>query len=597
MKRKAWHILGFLTAAWLWGCSGAGGPAAGAGGALDSGGGSPVGGSGNFAAGPVSLPAPSVVAPDAPVTWTNISCTNVPGPNFQCQGTSQSVLANTEIQFRIFPPAAAVPRDTFTAIADAQGAWSVTRLGEAGESVEICPKEKGICGDFRLFKLPPEGGVVDGNSGTMKNLVIDPEGNGWHSRLSPKHHSLGSWIAGLFVSEARAQDAPALKPFTPIYCGSLEGFAVLDAIDATAPTCSLYKAERGAAVSQRVLSFDNCQQDDIHSIVSTKHPVTGQPLLLVAVKNSIHMVETKPTPRIAWEYRFPGEVVSILDQGDRIIAVVNAPTGVAQNLFYVDLRQKAPMGTGCYTPLEWLKGLENVTSSDSLNEAFTMVVYKQPGVYQVMLGRNVPGSTDFRNQPFPLLAASATPLEAKILKVEQNWVWVAVLNAAEKKIRIVKHFMPDTDVLVLGAAPDPIQEISLEALTVGSGSLNVSHPQLFNVNRRTLEMVFVDVSEQGSKLVSIPYAYASGELAPVSVATVTDLGGASPASLRRDDTTGDSGWAYNDGTWQIRRVRTLREATQIQIPSLGMTEEVRTQLLAPQRVVVPSTADEDEDKE
>ncbi len=80
------------------------------------------------------------------------------------------------------------------------------------------------------------------------------------------------------------------------------------------------------------------------------------------------------------------------------ITVVNAPTGVAHNLYYVDLRQKAPEGTGCYPALDWLKGTENVTSSDSLSEAFTMVVYKQPGVYQVMLGRHVPGSTAFRNR-------------------------------------------------------------------------------------------------------------------------------------------------------------------------------------------------------
>lgn len=595
MKRNMWHILGFFLAALLWGCGGAGGPAAGAGGALDGGGagGGPVGG-GNFAAGPVSLPAPSIVAPDAPVTWTSISCTNTPGPNFECRGTSQSVLPNTEIQFRIFAPAAAVPRDTFTTVADAQGVWSVTRAGEAGESVEICPKENGVCGSFRLYKLPPEGGVVDGNSGTMKNLVIDPQGDSWHSRLMPKSFRLGRLVASWFVPEARAQEA--LRPYTPIFCGDLTSFEILEAVGtAPVPKCDLFRAQRGGGPSIRAVTFDNCQQSDIRSVVSLRHPRTGQPVLLVAVKNRVHVVETQPSPRIVWAYSFPGDVVSILDQGDRFVAVVNAPTGVAHNLYYVDLRQKAPEGTGCYPALDWLKGTENVTSSDSLSETFTMVVYKQPGVYQVMLGRHVPGSTAFRNQPWPLLPPSNTPLEARILKVEQNWVWVAVLNAAQKNIKIVKHFMPDADVLVLGGEPDPVQEIALEGLSLGTGNLSVFRPHLFNVNRETRELVFVDVSEQGSKFVAIPYAWVDGNVGPVRTASVTDLGGASPASLRRDTSEGGAGWAYNDGTWQIRRVRTQRENLQIQLPAHLLTEGVPVQFYLRDGAAPAPATEEDEE--
>lgn len=605
MKRSGWHILGFLVAALLWGCGGAGGPAAGPGGALDGGAavGGPVGG-GNFAAGPVSLPAPTVVAPDAPVTWTNISCTNVPGPNFECRGAAMSVLPNTEVQLRIFPPASAVARDTFSVVADAQGAWSATRAGEAGESVEICPKDKAGCWDYRIYKLPPEGGVVDGNSGTMKNLVIDPMGNSWHSRLFPKGFSLGRLVASLFISEARAQEAP--RPYTAIYCSEASAFSFLEVLEENAPRCHLFQAARGAVISTRALSFDNCQQSDIRSIVSLRQPTTGEPMLLVAVKNRIHLIYTQPSPRIAWTYSFPGEVVSILELGDRIIAVVNAPTGVEHNLYYVDLRQKAPLGTGCYNPLEWLKGVENVTSSDAVSDAFTMVIYKQPGVYQAILGRTLPGSTIFRTQPAPLLLPSTTPLEARILKVEQNWVWVAVLNAAEKKIKVIKHYMaennsktikdsnPGTDIIVVSGEPDQVQEIALEGLSSGGVNLSVFRPHFFNVNRSSQEMVYIDVSERGSKFVAIPFSWVSGEFGSVTQATVTDLGGASPASLRRDNTEGDSGWAYNDGTWQIRRVRTLREQLQIQAPSTIINDEIRLQLTNPDRITTPPS-EEDED--
>ncbi|MCC6272516.1 MAG: hypothetical protein IT572_03530, partial [Deltaproteobacteria bacterium] len=589
-------------------------------------GGGPVGG-GNFAAGPVSLPAPSIVAPDAPVTWTSISCTNTPGPNFECRGTSQSVQPNTEIQFRIFAPAAAVPRDTFTTVADAQGVWSVTRAGEAGESVEICPKENGVCGSFRLYKLPPEGGVVDGNSGTMKNLVIDPQGDSWHSRLLPKSFKLGRLVASWFVTEARAQET--LRPYTPIFCGDVTSFEILEAVGtAPVPKCDLFRAQRGGGPSLRAVTFDNCQQSDIRSVVSLRHPRTGQPVLLVAVKNRVHVVETQPAPRIVWAYSFPGDVVSILDQGDRFVAVVNAPTGVAHNLYYVDLRQKAPEGTGCYPALDWLKGTENVTSSDSLSEAFTMVVYKQPGVYQVMLGRHVPGSTAFRNHPRPLLPPSNTPLEARILKVEENYVWVAVLNAAQKNIKIVKRFLPDTELVLLGGEPnpgpeitleglkgvegvkrflpeagvialggeaDPVQEIALEGLSLGVSNLSVSRPHLFNVNRETRELVFVDVSEQGSKFVAIPYTWVDGNLAPIRTASVTDLGGASPASLRRDNTEGNTGWAYNDGSWQIRRVRSQRENLQIQVPAHLLTDGVPVQFYLRDGVAPAPATEEDEE--
>ena len=190
----------------LWACSGGAGPTA----ALDGGGasapvGGPVGGGGNFATGPVSLPAPSVFSPNNPVEWVYINCTNVPGPNFECKGSAKSVQSKTEILVKIFAPAAAVPRDSFSLQAGEDGSWQFNRQATAGELLELCPKVDGICSGAKLFKIPPEGVSVSGSAGTMKNLVIDGQGNSWHSRWWPRG-GLRGLLASLWVSEARAGD-------------------------------------------------------------------------------------------------------------------------------------------------------------------------------------------------------------------------------------------------------------------------------------------------------------------------------------------------------------------------------------------------------
>ncbi|MFO1464078.1 MAG: hypothetical protein U1F66_09885 [bacterium] len=564
MKRFIGHKMVYLAVALLWACSGGAGPGA----ALDGGsaGGGPVGG--NFAAGPVSLPAPSVVSPNNPVEWVNISCTNVAGPNFECRGTVHSVPANTEIQLSIYAPAAAVPRDSFSVQAGADGAWLASREGAAGESVEICPKIGGVCQGTRLFKLPPTGATVEGPQGTMKNLVIDPTGTSWHSRWLPRGLSWGRLFASLWISEASAQEAA--NPYTPVACdASYLGIEPVPPADA--PGCRLYRAVRGDAASTPMVTFENCEQTDIHAIVSTQIPLTGRPLLLVAVKNRVYLIDIMKVPTISWTYSFPNEVTSLLDQGGGRFIVAAKPSSAVPGanpgqFFYLDVGRKGSLAAGCYASNDTLRGLEGVTSSDSLNDAFAMVAYKPTGQYQVFLGRTQPGSVLFRNQPMPLGAPSANPLEVRLLKVEDEYVYLAILNGAEKKITLIKHYQPTTDVLVLDAPADLVKEIGLEGLTADGAPLSVSRPQLFNVNRESRELVYVDISEQGTRLVSVPYAVVRGEWAPVTTASALALGNAGPAFLMRDNAEGaEGGWAYNDGPMQIIRVRSQREQLQMQL--------------------------------
>jgi len=589
MKHWVGHKLAFLGVVLLWACSG------GVGGAVDGGGttgvGGPVGG-GNFAAGPMSLPAPTIVAPNNPVEWVYISCTNVVGPNVECKGNTRSVPPNTEIQFSIFAPAAAVARDTFTAVAGADGSWLTAHAAAAGESIEICPKVKGTCQDLRYFKIPPEGSTVDGSAGTMKNFVIDSSGNSWHSRLWPRGFSFGTLLASLWIPEARAETA--VGGYTPVICPTSGPIQVTLYDPASAPpadpsSCSLFRMARGDPASASMVNFDDCEQTDIHAIISTKIPLTGAPILLVAVKNRVYVVDISKVPTITWTYTFPDEVAAITDQGGGrfILAakVAAATTGNPRAFYYLDIAKKAALGAGCYSSNDFLRGLETVTSSDSLNDAFAMVVYNNSGNYQVFAGRTQPGVVTFHNQPMPISAPNANPLEVKVLNVEPDYVYLAVLNGGEKKITLIKHYFPSTDVVQSDAPADVVKEIGLEGLALGAAPLSVSRPQLFNANRDTHELVFLDIGEQGSRLITLPYNISHGDWTMVTTASAVSLGNAGPAFLRHDDSTGsDGGWAYNDGSYRIQRVRTTTEQFRMQFqndPELMRIHEEGILLRAP----------------
>lgn len=551
LQSKFFHRAAWLLALLLVACSGgAGGPV---GGGMDGGGGGPggpVGGSGNYAAGPVSLPS-SANAPLNPVDIAKISCVKFPGPQFVCDGRNNSVPPNTKVEFRIFAPAAATPRDSFSVIADGEGVWTVSRDGVPGESVEICPIINGVCYSALYVVIAPDNVGVQAIPGTNKNLVIDSQGRSWHSRLMSKpSRSWTSWLIG----EAHAEEAA--PPTLNAECRGVRAEAEAPVPEAS--RCNLY-SQSSDGLAKVELSFDNCNQSDITSIVSAEDPTTREPLLLVAVKRSIYVVKQAPVATVVRRYNFPGTVSAVLSQGTHYAILVASPD---RPLFFLDLRNRDnPQEVGCYDLDDDLKGLKQVTSSQSLKNNFALAgFFESDGVseYRVLVGSYVGGGTQFSQLP-ATLQRSASPLEVRILEANENAITVAVLQNSEKKLSFIRHPYSRAGVLyLLGATPsDATYEVPLASLAFGGAPYAVQRPQLLEVDPVYREVGFVDFTEAGTKLVTIPYNVtpAGGMLTYPRSTVVSEIGREAPAFLRVDEATKDGTWNYGGNHGQVRSVR------------------------------------------
>jgi len=267
--------------------------------------------------------------------------------------------------------------------------------------------------------------------------------------------------------------------------------------------------------------------------------------------------------------------------------------GTERNLYSLDLlHNKYNAAAGCYNVMPYLQGLQAVTASDSYKGVFGAVVYLSSGQYRVVVGRNATGSALFKNDPIPIVN-SANPLDVKVLKVNADSAWFAVLNSAEKKITVVKHYFPDTNVLQLGGPEDEVREVSLEGMSTGTGTLSVSKPQLLSVDRLNYDLAFVDITEQGSKLVTLRFGIAGAGLTGLTTAAVTDLGNASPSSLHRDTAAARMGWVYDGSSGAIERRRSATDEMKFQIEENGAIRAVQEnpgiQFQIHQQNTVPTT--------
>ncbi|HKX13048.1 MAG TPA: hypothetical protein VJP40_07840 [bacterium] len=544
LRRAAWALVLLVAAC-------AGGPGA----ALDGGGpGGPVGG-GNYAAGPVSLPS-SANAPLNPVEWAEISCVNLPGPEFNCSGRPRSVPANTKIEFRIFAAAAATPRDSYSAVADGEGSWTVSRAGVPGESVEICPIINGACYANRYVVIPPENVGVEAIQGTGKSLVIDSQGRSWHSRLLPKPaRSWMSWIIG----EAHAEVSPTL---VTAQCRGVG--AEPEVVSAESAKCHLY-SQMPDNLPKIELSFDSCSQSDISSIVPTEDPTTHEALLLVAVRRSIYVVKIGSNPQILRRYNFPGAVTAILPQGNHFSVLVAAPD---RPLFYLDLRNRdTPQEVGCYDLDDDLKGLKQVTSSDTEGHHFALAgFFENEGVseYRVLVGAYVAGGTSFSQLPVTLIR-SASPMEVRILDAKDSSVIVAVLQNAEKKLTFIRHpyFVPGVYYLYGATPTDTTYEVPMASLSFNRTPYTVQRPSLLEVDPDFREIGFVDFTEAGTKLVTIPYDVTPSMSALVESTVVTEIGRAAPVFLQVDRNTRDGSWIYGGQYGQVQTLKPIHNIIQL----------------------------------
>ncbi len=217
--------LGFLAALGLLACSGGGMPGAGGvdGGALDAG--------GNYAAGPMSLPAPSIINKGL------IYCDNVAGPTVECRGRDGAVPVNSRIKLTVYDrfsdrrswtdwmvsTANATPGSTDFCNANGSGAFGQTPgdcsvIASTGEKVGICVAKGDTCISAELvLTVPVEGGTVLGSSAVIKAMSSTPDGSVIIIRRSEPTPSIRlAWRwTDLFFGTAQAQEAAGVPTLTP----------------------------------------------------------------------------------------------------------------------------------------------------------------------------------------------------------------------------------------------------------------------------------------------------------------------------------------------------------------------------------------------
>jgi len=216
--------LGFALVSGLLACSG--GPAGSgaiSGGALDAG--------GNYAAGPMSLPAPSIINKNM------IYCDNVAGPTVECRGTAGAVPANSRIKLTVYdrfsdrrswtdwllPSANAFPGNFDFCNANAAGAFGQTGgdcsvVAMTGEKIGICIASGDTCASPELvLTVPVEGGTSSGASGVIKAMSASPDGSVIIIRRSegPARTQLAFRWTDLFFGTAQAQEAASVPTLTP----------------------------------------------------------------------------------------------------------------------------------------------------------------------------------------------------------------------------------------------------------------------------------------------------------------------------------------------------------------------------------------------
>ena len=530
--------LGFagLLAALL-ACSGGAGPGgegAGPMGALDS-------GSGSYAAGPMSLPAPSIINKGM------IMCENVPGPSVQCRGSDGAVPANARVKLTVYgryasaeprwsdwliPSAHAIPGNTSFCVANGGGAFGqageCSVMASTGEKIGICVASGTTCiSNEVVLTVPVEGGVVDGSTAIIKSLSTTPDGYIIFGRRSqpPVTRSAFRWT-DLFFGTAHAQDAsPAAPKLTfpaPVAasCPSNPNITIDVASASKAPEGQwlTIKSQKGALLREMFQLPGT--QDDL-AVINADN--IGNPTYIsVAMKNTVFIVHRDSLRPVA----------TIV-----MPATVKAMQGNSQNLqVYLEVPKGEPgvyaikadsFEASCVDSLESNSLTRPISFAWGTGEYVAISdVYRVPiyfhvtggvgaaeniGVYLMMFSQEPAG-------PIPafegaIYRQTAPMRDFFILETTQEQVQMVALDPTGNRLIFV------TRDLVAGT--NLVTPVSLERVTGTPVAM-----ELGTRFRQPPFLVVLDSGEQGAKAVMIPLTLpAEGSpQANLGAATSVDLG-------------------------------------------------------------------------
>jgi len=331
--------LGFGLLLWVMACSGGAGPGGEGvnGGALDS---------GNWAAGPVSLPAPTMI------NKAMVYCDNVPGPTVQCRGDDGAAPHNARIRLTVYPrfasaepgwsdwlipTARALSGNVDFCDANAAGGFGQTGdcavIASAGEKIGICVASGNNCiGSEILMTAPVDGGTSNGSAAPIKALSTTPDGFIIFGNKAPKEptRKLAFDWSSLLLGNAWAQEAEPIPDLTPaaptaaLCAGHPQSQAdVSAAYKVPAGEWTTIKQQKGSAGSQALFRFPG-RQDDLNAVNADN--IGNINYISLAFKNTLYIV-VRETRRPIATIVFPAPIKSMNGDGAMLSVFLEVPKG------------------------------------------------------------------------------------------------------------------------------------------------------------------------------------------------------------------------------------------------------------------------------
>lgn len=532
--QKAAAYFAALTIAALLACSGGAGPGAdGLGGSLD----------GNYAAGPMSLPAPSIINKGL------VICENVAGPTVECRGSAGAVPANSRVKLTVYDrfasaspswtrwlmsEAKALPGNTDFCDANGSGAFGQSGdcsvLASTGEKIGICVAKGNDCISAELvLTVPVEGGVVSGATGIIKSLSTTPDGviifgqKTQPSQAMEKKSAL-SWV-NLLIGTAQAQEvavAPKLT-FPPAVAAQCIGNpnVSVDATSSYKPGEDQWltiKSQKGNVVSE--LFQVPGSQDDLQTINADN--IGNVNFISIAMKNTLFLVARLSKQPVA-QIVFPAPIKAMHEGGSGLEVLLEVPKGEPSQYSV----KTDSFETSCVETNESMALTRPISSSRTIGhylppgEGFRVPQtfgvsgavgeYAPTGEYQMVFSQQGIGDIPEWNG---VLLRQTTPLkDFFVTNVSQQRAQMAALDPAGNRIVFV------TRDLVSGESQ--VTPLSLVGLAVNPVAM-----KFVKYDRYPNFFVVLDSNEHGAKAVMIPTtSQENGELqANLANARSVDLG-------------------------------------------------------------------------
>ncbi|MFO1464077.1 MAG: hypothetical protein U1F66_09880 [bacterium] len=510
-RKGAWLGAGLVVLALVAACSGGGPGGSGGpvGSALDAG--------GNYAAGPMNLPAPSIINKNM------IYCDNVAGPTVECRGSEGAVPANSRIRLTVYgrfsdrrswsdwliPSARAFPGNFDFCNANAAGAFGqipgdCSVVAVTGEKIGICVASGDVCASPEIvLTVPVEGGTVNGSTGVIKSMGTTPDGYIIFGRREGGHGSKRQafhWT-DLFFGTAHAEEAPTIAPLAPreATCPSNPNAVAHlgPAYQAPKDQFVTLKAQKGGLV-QELFRLPGTQ-DDLGAVSGDN--IGNITYISVAMKNTLYVVH-RDSRRPMATLVFPAPIKSIRGGTSAMEVLLEVPKGepsvyrvaadsfdtncldtqeanalTGPNSFAYGLANYQPPGEGFRVPIPFsvVGAVGRAENTDdyqvfyrqeevpSYMSAYARTIYRQPGLMK----------------------------DLQIVSVTAERVVMAVLDPGANRIIFLVRELPSGDTRTIN--------VSLAGVAESPVAM-----RLLNLYRGDPYLVLLDSGERGAKAMLIP---------------------------------------------------------------------------------------------